>query len=1059
MAATIRSVFLSYARQDAVEFSKRLATDLRMRGHQVFLDLTDIEKGGLWDVRLEQGISDADVMAAVMTPGSLREDSVCRDEVVFAINQGKTVIPLKLYSSPSLKPTLLLARRNWVDFSADYETGLQSLLRHFAGEPFALRPPPLHTVTGVVPLDFGPEIARLTADFTGRAWLDHELERWLNDSRGRAFVIIGEPGIGKSAIAAWLSVVRQNQTISIHFCTDRNSRTLQPFEFVASLVGQLSTQVPGFTALVALKHPEVRRPSANDAFRELVVEPAQNLTPPNSPLIVVVDSLDEAIRVAGETLLDVLVNQADDLPSWLRIVATTRPDEQVLRRIRRLQTFELRPDVAENIFDITLYTDNRLAKLRAAERLSEQSARLVADRLPELANGNFLYARMALDALEYGTLSADDLRFLSPGMSDFYEKSFSRLFSDDKAFEVDAQPILRALSVAMEPVPFVIIDRASRRRKETLEDTHRRLLQLRSYLHITGKGLEGTKYALFHKSLGDWLTDPDGSGFYWCSPERGKEQLAEACWQDYENDPEKMTEYALRYGMFHLRDVRRDADARKLSQDETLRQRRIQLGLSGLFLSYAQGDDEAFVAKLHDDLTTQGFDVWLDREALARDQRLFSSEERRSLDEYDRLVLVVGPNALKSKSVEAEWRYALANGKTVAPVLRIGEYAELPEELRQSHVVDARDDASYVTALAEFVRLVGEPPPFLGRLFGVPSLPPSFVAYPRLIRELKDFVLGASSEVSAVSSGAVTVSSALVGMGGIGKTVLLIAFARDQEVRRAFPDGIFWLTIGEQPNLVERQKQLLYFLGPLAHSLDINTEEEGHAMLNYRLADKQALILLDDVWDTRHAGAFTALGRQCRTVITTRNAGAARTLGGRVLMIDVPSEGDAAAILAQSAGSSVDALSPAAFELLSMLGHHPLAMAIAGGMVRHGASWIEVRDKLRERSWELADPPATDQHGSIMSVIKLSYEALPEYEQKRLVELASAFSADSYMTIHEVAQVWAKVAGVSERDAGKVLDVLNDRGWIQVRLEQGSPEKQRVTLHPLIRQFLREISR
>jgi hypothetical protein len=259
--------------------------------------------------------------------------------------------------------------------------------------------------------------------------------------------------------------------------------------------------------------------------------------------------------------------------------------------------------------------------------------------------------------------------------------------------------------------------------------------------------------------------------------------------------------------------------------------------------------------------------------------------------------------------------------------------------------------------------------------------------------------------------------------------------------------------------LKSQRENQLYNTVVLGHSLDINNEEEGRAILNYRLADKRALILLDDVWDTRHGGAFAALGRQCRTVITTRNPGMARTLGGRVLLISVPSQGDAATILAQSAGSSEDALSPAAFELLSMLGHHPLAMAIVGGMVRHGASWIEVRDKLRERSWEFADPPATEQHGSIMSVVKLSYEALPEYEKKRLVELVSAFSEDSYMTVHEVAQVWAKVAGVSERDAGKVLDVLNDRGWIQVRLEQGSPEKQRVTLHPLIRQFLREISR
>ena len=107
-----------------------------------------------------------------MTLGALRQDSVCRDEVVFALNEGKSVIPLKLDPSPNLKPTLLLARRNWIDFSTDYESGLQSLLRHFTGDSSALRPPPVPTVTGVVPLDFGPEIARLTADFAGRAWLN-----------------------------------------------------------------------------------------------------------------------------------------------------------------------------------------------------------------------------------------------------------------------------------------------------------------------------------------------------------------------------------------------------------------------------------------------------------------------------------------------------------------------------------------------------------------------------------------------------------------------------------------------------------------------------------------------------------------------------------------------------------------------------------------------------------------------------------------------------------------------------------------------------------------------
>ena len=37
------------------------------------------------------------------------------------------------------------------------------------------------------------------------------------------------------------------------------------------------------------------------------------------------------------------------------------------------------------------------------------------------------------------------------------------------------------------------------------------------------------------------------------------------------------------------------------------------------------------------------------------------------------------------------------------------------------------------------------------------------------------------------------------GMGGIGKTVLAMALVHDPEVRRAFPEGIFWLAVGQKP--------------------------------------------------------------------------------------------------------------------------------------------------------------------------------------------------------------------------------------------------------------------
>src|SRR5260221_496117 len=85
-SVTPRSVFVSYARADALDFATRLAADLEQRGgHRAWIDRNDIEKGGLFEVRIEQGLRAADVVAAVLTRRAQEETSVCRDEVVFAL--------------------------------------------------------------------------------------------------------------------------------------------------------------------------------------------------------------------------------------------------------------------------------------------------------------------------------------------------------------------------------------------------------------------------------------------------------------------------------------------------------------------------------------------------------------------------------------------------------------------------------------------------------------------------------------------------------------------------------------------------------------------------------------------------------------------------------------------------------------------------------------------------------------------------------------------------------------------------------------------------------------
>lgn len=507
----LRAAFVSYGHTDAPDFARRLRDDLASSGCSVWLDIDNIEVGANWDVKIEAGIRETDVLLAVLTRATTRDDSICRDEVILAHAQGKSIVPVRVSADPGVRPTLLLVRRSWVDFAQDYDAALERLLRYLAGDESALEAPVAAVVAGVVPLDFGPEIARHTQGFVGREWLRAEMEKWLASPRGRAFVIVGEPGIGKSAMAAHLATTC-DEVAAVHFCTIRNSRSLDPFEFVASLTGQLAGRVPGFAEALAKRQPEIPRASASDSFRELIVEPAAVISAPEATQLLIVDSLDEAATRAGETIADVLLTHASDLPYWLRVIATTRPEVVVLDRLRRLDTSELLAERADNLADLSTYVRTHVTDPP------------VVSRLTELAAGNFLYARMAIEALSDGTLTAGDLERLSPGFSDYMGTAFRRSFPDANVYLAQYSPLLECLVASFAPVPESVLCRATSLKREEL---NRRLRVLRPYLRTEGARRDRC-FTLYHRALVEWITDPGEAGDYFCDPVPGHGLLADA---------------------------------------------------------------------------------------------------------------------------------------------------------------------------------------------------------------------------------------------------------------------------------------------------------------------------------------------------------------------------------------------------------------------------------------------------------------------------------------------------------------------------------------------------
>jgi len=99
--------------------------------------------------------------------------------------------------------------------------------------------------------------------------------------------------------------------------------------------------------------------------------------------------------------------------------------------------------------------------------------------------------------------------------------------------------------------------------------------------------------------------------------------------------------------------------------------------------------------------------------------------------------------------------------------------------------------------LAKLIENLRQPNPKLGALFAVPSLPPRFLGRPELMRRVRDALLVDLQKPQVITSADAKVG--MQGMGGIGKSVLAAALARNRNVRQSYPDGIIWISCGKNP--------------------------------------------------------------------------------------------------------------------------------------------------------------------------------------------------------------------------------------------------------------------
>jgi hypothetical protein len=395
-------------------------------------------------------------------------------------------------------------------------------------------------------LDFSDYIKCCTDGFTGREWVFAEIDRWLtNPEAPQIFLLTGEPGIGKTAIAARLTQfsnavatppagcvqVGHDFLSAVHFCSARYGSWLAPDNLARSVSAQLAARYPAFAEAVA---PDLRihveqhiganlgtavgaqithyyAENAEVLFNNLVRLPLQALfqqgEPPES-LVILVDGLDEALSYSGRPSIVRLLAACGDFPARVRLLLTSRPVDGVMAPFRALQPFTLLAHMEQNQEDIQAYVCHRFETSEALrERAGDQTKfRRVTGSLVTRSGGNFLVVSKVLDGLERGELGLDNPESLPADLQNLYAWFLDRLVKEDmRTWRELYRPVLGSLAVAQEPVDAPTLCRWSGLKPRQITDA---LHDLRELLKPALSG-----YRLYHESLTDFLTG-DQAGAY-----------------------------------------------------------------------------------------------------------------------------------------------------------------------------------------------------------------------------------------------------------------------------------------------------------------------------------------------------------------------------------------------------------------------------------------------------------------------------------------------------------------------------------------------------------------
>ena len=466
------------------------------------------------------------------------------------------------------------------------------------------------------------DIAERAQDFVGRLWVLNKVIDWVDRGNERFLLITGQPGSGKTALAAWLAGAGprpsekdansnlervRDQWAAAHFCVGRGQiGTLDPTRFAQSLAHQLSDRYDDYAEAVLQRinpeiniHQEVREnwgsmvgaqigtlivnTDAKGVYNRVIREPLEALFGhrPDLRVFILVDALDEALSYVPTTIVTLLAG-SDDLPAGVRFLLTSRNDPKVSDQFQKKRSLNLSsPEYGpDSDADIRAYLRQRMAEATLKEHMTAIGWPAgVEDLLVEHVAGNFLYTEFLLDEVVDGKRSLANTDDLPRGLYGLYRQYLDTILPD--MLQVNAsprwvgeyQPLLGSLSVATPAAPRAVLPAWLERPKGQVSSLLIDVNQVTEDDPSDGGGVR-----LYHRSMAEFLAlaeyQEDGGlrlNRYYTPPDEQHERIIRYYVTKFQGQWQECDFYGLRQLISHLRArlrlEQKPADRRKLAEE------------------------------------------------------------------------------------------------------------------------------------------------------------------------------------------------------------------------------------------------------------------------------------------------------------------------------------------------------------------------------------------------------------------------------------------------------------------------------------------------------------